>query len=144
MGLRAASSEKRRWYRTLWSHTVAHGGKHCSTLWWHCSGTQWRTLVAHSGGSTVRPQRAICYSTTALCSLIYSYSYLCIPRQSGVPTALHQQAGSSCQSQSQSSSGARFRRLSCKSLLLPQSRCQSTLSTLFYQHLRHQTANRIY
>ena len=126
---------------TEWQNVV-HSGR--STMWygtmWH---TAWHTMV-HSGGGMVRPQRAICYSATALCSLIYSHSNLCIPRQSGVPGALHHQAGSSCQSQSQSSSNsARFRRLSCKSLLLPQSRCQSTLSTLFYQHSRHQTANSI-
>ena len=133
-------------YNTQW-HTLVQCGVHSGTVVWHTmthSGTMCHTVVVHSGGSMVRPQRAICYSATALCSLIYSYSYLCIPRQSGVPAALHQQAGSSCQSQSQSSSsGARFHRLSCKSLLLPQSRCQSTLSTLFYQHSRHQTANRM-
>ena len=58
---------------SLVSHTVV---AHSRTLWWHCSGTQWRTLVAHSGGSTVRPQRAIClfshFCLSILCLFLQS------------------------------------------------------------------------
>ena len=132
MGLRAASSEKRRWYRTLWSHTVAHCGKHYSTLWWHCSGTQWRTLVAHSGGSTVRPQRAIClFSPTSVFLFSASFSNLlvckpawCLVYQTSVSNwclvSVYQTLHLHCQTASsfKESQSARFRRLSCKSLLL--------------------------
>ena len=70
---------------SLVSHTVV---AHSRTLWWHCSGTQWRTLVAHSGGSTVRPQRAIClfYPTSVfLFSASFSICQLQASLVSGVP-----------------------------------------------------------
>ena len=125
MGLRAASSEKRRWYRTLWSHTVAHSRKHCSTLWWHCSCTQWRTLVAHSGGSTVRPQRAICHRGLLCCCLYLLLSVYSKPVCSTAPpNCLVSSVSPVSKSQS-----ARFADFLAASLLLPQSRCQRTMSS---------------
>ena len=146
MGLRAASSEKRRWYRTLWSHTVAHSRKHCSTLWWHCSGTQWRTLVAHSGGSTVRPQRAIClfshfclsilclFLQSANCKSVWCPVYQTSVYQTGVWCTKH----CTC--------AAKLLRL-LKSLRVPgfadflASHCCFNVSKDPREHSRHQNAN---
>ena len=112
---------------SLVSHTVV---AHSRTLWWHCSGTQWRTLVAHSGGSTVRPQRAIClFSPTSVFLFSASFSNLlvckpawCLVYQTSVSNwcLVYQTLHLRCQTASsfKESQSARFRRLSCKSLLL--------------------------
>ena len=127
MGLRAASSEKRRWYRTLWSHTVAH----CANTVAHCGGT----AVAHSGEhwwhTVVEARLGLNVPSAFSLPLLSFFSWplfqsanckpaWCIKLVSGVWCLVYQTLHLRCQTASsfKESQSARFRRLSCKSLLL--------------------------
>ena len=97
------------------------GMAHRACTMWH---TVWRHHcgAVHSGGSTVRPQRAICHRGL-LCCCLYLLLSVCSKSVCSAAAELHQQTASSRQSQS-----ARFADFLAASLLLPQSRCQRTLS----------------
>ena len=110
-----------------------HRIHHSPASWWACGrpvprsvggiwyGTPGLHNVVHSGGSggsTVRPQRAICHRGLLCC--LYLLLLSAYSKSVCSAAALHQQTASSCQSQSLD--------FLATSLLLPQSRCQRTPS----------------